>query len=595
MTAIDHLASRIKAHLDFIYTDKTGKLSIEQSTQALTEEILQLMRLNEFIATPEPHHNPWTQQDALVITYSDSIKTEGEAPLKTLRDFLRANLTGYINGVHILPFFPWSSDDGFAVIDYLQVNEGHGTWNDISAIASDFNLMTDLVINHCSSRSRWFDNYKKGIEPGASYFIEENPDIDLSHITRPRTSPLLRPTETADGIKNVWCTFSHDQVDLNFANPIVLLEFVKIIRFYLDRGALIFRLDAVAFLWKDIETNSINLPQTHEVIRLIRTLVEHCNTEAIIITETNIPNRENISYFGNANEAHMVYNFSLPPLLLHTLVSGNCVALKNWLMSMPPAQAGTAYLNFIASHDGIGLRPVEGLLGDDETRSLAELMEKNGGKISWRSVDANHMKPYELNIALWDAFKSTLTNEDDGFQFERFISAHTIMLATEGVPAIYVHSLFATTNDYARAENTGHNRAINRHQWDLQQLQTELENPDSHHSKVFQRLKELLTIRKGQPAFHPNATQFTLHLGEQVFGFWRQCANRHQSIFCINNISDQEQCITLSDINLIALDSWWDLLGDQPLEVDAKFITLAPYQSVWLSNQNYHQIAPSGE
>ncbi|HEY7772270.1 MAG TPA: sugar phosphorylase [Marinagarivorans sp.] len=587
MTAFDYLASRVKGHLDVIYPS-------HENTE-FTDEILRCMRLDQYIATPEPHHNPWTQQDAIVITYSDSIKTEGEAPLKTLRTFLRANLTGFVNGIHILPFFPWSSDDGFAVIDYLQVNEGHGTWNDISAIAGDFNLMTDLVINHCSSRSRWFDNFRKGIEPGASYFVEADPEQDLSHITRPRTSPLLRPTDTVNGEKHVWCTFSHDQVDLNFANPQVLLEFVKIIRFYLDRGAKIFRLDAVAFLWKDVSTSCINLPETHEVIRLIRTLVEHCNTEAIIITETNIPNRENISYFGNANEAHMVYNFSLPPLLLYSLVSGDATALKGWLMSMPPAQAGTAYLNFIASHDGIGLRPAEGLLSDDQTRSLAELMERNGGKISWRSVDANHMKPYELNIALWDAFKATFENAQDDYQFARFMCAHTIMFAIEGIPAIYVHSLFATTNDYQRAENTGHNRAINRHQWDLAQLQSVLEDEHSHHSHVFAALKQLLTLRKGQPAFHPNAVQFTLHLGDQIFAFWRQCANRQQSIFCINNISDKAQSVALSDINLIELDAWWDLLTDTQLQSNQKTLELAPYQCVWLSNQNYRQIAPSGE
>ena len=587
MSAYDNLKLRVVNHLSNIYPD------IDHD--AFANELLQSMRLDSFIATPDPHYNPWTQQDALVITYSDSIKAEGEAPLKTLRNFLRANLTGFINGVHILPFFPWSSDDGFAVIDYMQVNEGHGTWNDISAIAGDFNLMADLVINHCSSRSRWFDNYKKGLAPGAGYFIEADPNIDLSHVTRPRTSPLLRPTDTVDGEKHVWCTFSHDQVDLNFANPEVLHEIMKIIRFYLDRGAIIFRLDAVAFLWKDITTNCINLPQTHEVIRLIRTLVEHCHSEAIIITETNIPNRENISYFGNANEAHMVYNFSLPPLLLYTLVSGDCTALKSWAMSMPPAQDGTAYLNFIASHDGIGLRPAEGLLPDEKIKDLADLVEHNGGKISWRSVDASTMKPYELNIALWDAFKCNLSKEEDGYQFARFIAAHTIMLAVEGVPALYIHSLFATTNDYQRAENTGHNRAINRHQWQLDNLQAVLEDTDSHHAAVFAKLKQLLTIRKGQPAFHPNATQFTLHLGTEVFGFWRQCANRQQSIFCINNISDKPQTLALTDINLIELDSWWDLLSDSAFDTSQPTFTLAPYQAVWLSNQNYQQIAPSGD
>lgn len=594
MSAYDVLKQRVIEHLNSIYQDTNNP--------SLADKILLAMRLDSFIAEPEPHHNPWTQQDSLVITYSDSINHENEPPLKTLRNFLRANLTGYISGVHILPFFPWSSDDGFAVIDYMQVNEGHGSWNDISAIANDFNLMTDLVINHCSSRSRWFENFKKGIEPGASFFIEESPEKDLSHITRPRTSPLLRKTETAGGEKHVWCTFSHDQVDLNFANPDVLLEFVKIIRFYLDRGALIFRLDAVAFLWKDSTTTSINLPQTHEIIRLIRTLVEHCNTQAIIITETNIPNRENISYFGNANEAHMVYNFSLPPLLLHTLATGDASVLKAWLMSMPPAQAGTAYLNFIASHDGIGLRPAEGLLTDKETYALATLMERNGGRVSWRSVDVDTMRPYELNISLWDAMARTFNDEaadseteSNHYQFERFISAHAIMLAIEGVPAIYIHSLFGTTNDYSRAENTGHNRAINRHQWDLVALQDTLENRESHHAKVFSEIKHLLSIRRQQPAFHPNATQFTLHLGNHIFAFWRQCANREQSIFCLNNISDKPQPVSLRDINLILLDTWWDLLTGNALTSDQTKIELAPYQSVWLSNQNYQQISPSGE
>lgn len=585
----EQLLARLEHHLNVLYPD--------QDVEAIRSELFNIMRFDGFIAHPKPHHNPWTQQDIYVITYSDSIKTQNETPLSTLRNFLRQELHGYITGVHVLPFFPWSSDDGFAVIDYLKVNEGHGAWEDISAIAHDFLLMADLVINHCSSRSRWFENYKNGIDPGKDYFFEADPKADLSNVVRPRTSPLLRETETTEGKKYVWCTFSHDQVDLDFSNPKVLLEFVRIIRFYLDRGVKTFRLDAVAFLWKIEGTPCINLPQTHEAVRLLRTLIEHCDPEAIIITETNIPNRENLSYFGNANEAHVIYNFSLPPLLLYALVKGDCTYLKNWLMSMPPAQNGTTYLNFLASHDGIGMRPAEGLLSNEEIDQLATLMESFGGKVSYRSTGKDSYRPYELNITLYEALKGTIANNtpdddsnqnEDGYQLARFICAHTIMLALEGIPAFYIHSMFGTLNDYQRLENSSQNRSINRHQWDLDTLTKHLDDPNDHHAQVFQALKNLLAIRGHQPAFHPNATQFTLQLGTKIFAFWRQSHNREQSIFCLHNISDETIEVPLSDINLIALDEWRDLLSDQTYQDLTGTIRLTPYQSVWLTNKLYH-------
>lgn len=579
LTPRELLSSKIEHHLRVIYPD----LPLSD----LVNEIMRIMRFDTYIADPQPHHNPWTQQDAVVITYGDSIKTPHEPPLRTLRDFMRQELNGYISSVHILPFFPWSSDDGFSVIDYMSVNEGHGTWDDISAIAGDFSLMADLVINHCSARSRWFDNFKKQIDPGKDYFIEVDPELDLSDVVRPRTSPLLRPTETLDGTRYVWCTFSHDQVDLNFANPDVLLEFIRIIRFYLDRGVKLFRLDAVAFLWKELGTRCINLPQTHEVVRLIRSLVEYCDPEAVIITETNLPNRENLAYFGNANEAHVIYNFSLPPLLLYTLASGNSTYLRHWLMSMPPAQNGTTYLNFIASHDGIGLRPAEGLLSDDEIDQLAQLMDSFGGKVSMRTVSREVVRPYELNIALYDACKGTIHSGEDEWQFARFICAHAIMMTLEGIPAFYIHSLFGTTNDYQRLEHSAQSRAINRHQWDLTTLKQSLEDMNCHHARVFSEIKHLLAIRRHQPAFHPNATQFTLQLGEKIFAYWRQSHDREQSIFCINNICDETLTLSLSDLNLIALDEWFDLLSNTQYHNLQGEVTLSPYQSLWMTNKLY--------
>ena len=572
---IDGLQARVLNHIAQVYPDINAR--------ELSARLIATMGLYEKHSEPEQYKNHWDKEDIAVITYGNTFTRKNETPLDTLYNFLSAYLKDSINIVHLLPFFPYSSDDGFAVLDYTLVNDACGDWDDIVHIANEFKLMSDLVINHCSGRSRWFEQLKAGEAPGKDYFYCVDPNANLSNVIRPRTSPLLREVSTPEGSVHVWCTFSHDQPDLNFENPEVLLEFVNIIRLYLERGIKIFRLDAIAFLWKEVGTNCINLPQTHEIVRLLRTLIEYHTPDAIIITETNIPNRENLAYFGNANEAHIIYNFPLPPLLLNMLLTGSSHYFKNWLMSMPPAMMGTTYLNFIASHDGIGLRPVEGLLNEEEITELVATMESFGGEISWRALDDGKNKPYEINITLYDALKGTIENGVDQWQQERFICAHTIMLALEGLPAFYIHSLFATENDYDKFKNTNNKRAINRHDWQCDELETLL-NAENHHSAVFTRLKKLITIRKNQAAFHPNATQFTLHLGDTVCAFWRQSLNRNQSIFALNNVTDEKQEITLTNINLIEMDDWVDLISNVKLQQGQETLVLEPYQSVWLSN-----------
>lgn len=582
-TTRNHLHDKVLHHLHSIYAD----VELDMSAESLATDLINAIGLtddSEMVA-PQAHCNYWDEEDIVMITYGDSITDGHERPLFTLNRFLQTYCKNTVNKVHILPFFPYSSDDGFSVIDYSSVNESLGDWEDITRLAEDYGLMFDLVVNHCSSRSAWFENFIRGEGPGSDFFFTASPDDDLSMVTRPRVSPLLRETQTENGTKYVWCTFSHDQVDFDFRNPKVLRAFIEIIRLYIDNGARIFRLDAVAFLWKIVGTSCINLDQTHEVIRLMRTLIEHVDPNIIIITETNIPNRENLTYFGNANEAHAVYNFSLPPLLVNTLVTGDCRYLKSWMMSMPPAQNGTTYFNFIASHDGIGLRPAEGLLDDEEISTLVHTMQGFGGKVSWRASAHGQQKPYEINIALFDALQGT-TAGPDRYQVDRFICAHTIMLGMEGIPGIYVHSLLGTSNDYEKVANTGQNRSINRHRWDFSELAAQLDSPHSQHHKVLTRLSQLIRIRKAQPAFHPNATQFTLQLGNQLFGYWRQSLDRQQSIFCISNISDQEQSILLSDINLIGTDTWIDLITRDEIHNTNEFLTLMPYQTVWISNQD---------
>ena len=566
-------------HLELIYGD------LPVNTAQLADELLETMFNGRPLRASKPHTNYWNERDLLVITYGDTLLNSEEKPLQILFKFWKSHLQGVASGLHILPFFPFCSDDGFAVTDFYAVRSSLGDWEDIERIAENADLMADLVINHGSRSGEWFNNFIAGHGPGHDYFFTVAADAAISDVVRPRTSPLLQAVETVRGTEHVWCTFSHDQVDFDFRNPELLKEIVRIVRWYLDRGVRIFRLDAVAFIWKELGTSCLNLAQTHEIVRLLRLLVEHARTDAILITETNIPNRENLSYFGNANEAHMVYNFSLPPLLVNTLVSGNCHHLKLWQMSMPPAQYGTAYFNFIASHDGIGLRPAEGLLDEEEIASLVNTMVQFGGEISWRNNSQGVKQPYEVNIALFDALKGTTKGGEDEWGVQRFICAHAIMLAMEGIPGIYLHSLVATPNDYERVASTGHKRSINRRQWHLDELIELLNDEQSHHHRVYEELTRLIEIRRQQAAFHPNATQFTLHISDEVFGFWRQSIHREQSVFCLHNVTLQPQQIELSELNLTVTDHWRDLLSGGHYDNAHGLVELAPYQSLWISNR----------
>lgn len=561
-----------------------AKIYPPETVEWLTEEIFALMK-DTLCPSGRENLKKWNHDNVLLITYGDSICSGDHSPLSVLAEFLENYLQDTITGVHVLPFFPYSSDDGFAIIDYLQVNPTLGDWEDIKRIAGHFNLMVDLVVNHVSSQHAWFEQFKGHQKPGCDYFITGDPSEDLSAVVRPRSSPLLTPVDTVEGTKHVWSTFSADQVDVNFENPDVLLEYLKIILFYVQAGARYIRLDAVGFLWKQRGTNCMHLPETHAMVRLFREVLQLIDPGIAIITETNVPNRENLSYFGNRNEAHMIYNFSLPPLLLNALLQGRSDHLKTWMMSMPPAPIGCAYFNFTASHDGIGMRPAEGLLTDEEYGQLLATMQRHGGKISMRTRPDGSQSPYEINISLFDALKGTVKGEDP-WQVPRFLCSQTIMMALEGIPAFYIHSLLATRNHAEGVEQTGHNRTINRYKWDYEALKTALADPTTPHSQVLNELKRLIKIRRQQTAFHPNAIQYTLHpLNPALFAFWRQSLTRDQSIFSVHNLSDQPQELRLSDLNLVITDEWYDLISGYHFAEADMVYTLQPYQSVWITNK----------
>ena len=252
-----------------------------------------------------------SSKDVVLITYADMVKGDevGQSSLSSLRDFCTARLKGAVSTIHILPFYPWTSDDGFSVVDYREVSTDYGTWEDISKLGEDFDLMFDLVLNHCSAKSPWFKEYVSGVEPGLNYIMEGDPEKDFSMVVRPRSTPLLTPYQTRKGERHVWTTFSADQVDLDWTSPDLLFEFLDIILYYVSIGCRILRLDAVAFLWKKIGTNCLHLPETHQIIKLVRNFLEIVAPEVVILTETNVPHEENISYFGKGDEAHAVDQF----------------------------------------------------------------------------------------------------------------------------------------------------------------------------------------------------------------------------------------------------------------------------------------------
>ncbi|SDN59923.1 sugar phosphorylase [Vreelandella arcis] len=461
-------------------------------------------------ATPAPS---WSEKDQWLISYSDSIIDDPTPPLAVLNDFLQTRLGERISGVHVLPFFPWSSDDGFSVIHYREVNPDLGDWTHIQTLAHHYDLMADLVLNHVSRESLWFVDYLSGSLPGRDYFIEVDPDTDVSAVVRPRSNPLLVPISTRRGTRHLWATFSENQLDLNFENPDVLLEFVGILLFYLEQGTRIVRLDAVAFLWKRLGTACIHLPETHTVVRLLRAIVDHVAPSTLLVTETNVPHHENISYFGldrladgPPDEAHMIYQFALPPLLLHTLTRGETSTLQAWLESLPGLPDHCTYLNFTASHDGIGVRPLEGLLPDHERDALLELMHRFGGFVSMRSNPDGSDTPYEINITWFEAMQGTRRGPDP-WQIARFLCSQAIMLSLQGIPALYIHTLTGSLNDVEGVERSGHLRSINRRRWQRQELDLLLDSTSTPTHDVFKALCRFLERRRQEPCFHPNAAQ----------------------------------------------------------------------------------------
>lgn len=570
-------------HIAFLY----GETRAAEITRQMVDRLARFRAAHPQFATTRLT-NRVSELDAIVITYGDMVQTAGQAPLQTLGTFFQQTIGDVVSTIHILPFFPYSSDDGFAVIDYQRVDPVLGDWSDVRRLGEKFRLMFDAVINHISAESTWFLGFLAGEARYQDYFYTVSADFDSSNVFRPRALPLLTEFETADGRKKVWTTFSEDQIDLNYENPEVLLEVVDVLLKYVAEGAEFIRLDAVGFIWKESGTRCLHQPQAHRIIQLLRSVLDLAAPQVSIITETNVPHEENISYFGDGfNEAQMVYNFSLPPLTLHAMHTGNAAALSEWASSLETPSDQTTFFNFLASHDGIGLMPARGYLSDEAMAAMAERVLALGGLVSYKNNPDGSKSPYELNINYLDALGDPgVTEEDVKLVASRFLVTQSIMLTLRGVPGIYFHSLFGSRNWREGVTESGRNRSINREKLKLDTLEQALSDPNSLRYLVFQGYRQMLKARRADPAFHPMAGQHIVDSGPATFSVLRTSLDGTYYTLCLHNVTDQYQGVqvALDDLLLARTEAFTDRLSGAIFKAAGSTleIRLAPYQVLWL-------------
>ena len=564
----------IRSKLDNIYKIFLSKNDIDY----FENEIIQIIK--KFNKKNPKRKKTISEKTSLIISYGDSVYSDKKGSIKVFQKFFQKKLNKYFDTIHFLPFYPSSSDSGFAVKDHYKVESNLGSWSDIKNISKSSNIMADMVINHSSARGLWFKNFLKKKKPGKNYFLTVNSKFNTSKVVRPRDHKLLKKIKIFNKSDYLWRTFSPDQVDLNFKNPSVLLRFIKIMIHLINNGVTIFRLDAIAYLWKENGSKCINLKQTHEIIKLLRIVTSHLNIQTIIITETNLPEKENLSYFGKNDEANWIYNFSLPPLLIHGFLFENSSYLNKWSKNLPNTKYGNSYLNFIASHDGIGMRPTEGILNKEILNNLLKRLKKNGSKFSYRKISNKGKKVYEANITIFDALKKSDYDPKGKYFLERYVSAHAVMISFEGIPAIYFNSLFGTSNDEAKFIITGNNRDVNRYKWNFKNISKKLNDKRSKQSIFYQYICNLLNIRRAQKAFHPNASRLNINLGSNIFCFKRTSIDKKQTILCITNLTSKTQTLKLKKM----YNKWKNLI--KPLIKNEKnLFMLKPFETIWLSNK----------
>jgi sucrose phosphorylase len=538
--------------LVFLYGGETGKLVLPEFMEILA---------GRGAASGPRKSGAVSRRDAFLITYGDMLapaegeKDRGEPGFARLDRFLKKWNQGSFSYLHLLPFHPYSSDDGFSVIDYRAVDPRFGSWEDIESLGRSFKMVFDFVLNHGSVKSAWFKKFLAGEGVYKNWYITRPENYDSSAVVRPRTHPLLSPFQRDDGsTAHVWTTFSADQADYDFSRPEVLLEFFRIFLDYARRGGKMLRLDAVAYLWKEDGSPCIHHPKTHAVVKLFRAVIDYLNLDMLLLTETNVPHRENISYFGESgsdapagDEAHLVYNFALPPLTLYAALSGDSGPLKKWAAELPALPPGRYYLNFLASHDGVGLNPARGLVDEAAFAAALEEARNRGALVSMKSSPQGPV-PYELNCS-WADMTAPESLGPPEKQARAFLNTYGVALALPGLPAVYFHSWIGSRAWKEGPSLLGINRAVNREKPAIDRVERELETAGTFRHYVYRGFRQLLRFRRSEEAFSPEYPCRVLESEDQICAFIRGPDSRGRGIICIHNFGAEAGRIDLSQLN----------------------------------------------
>ena len=524
----------------------------------------------------------WDESFAVLITYADGVYKKGETTLVTLRELLSKYFGSLSKVVHILPFLKSTSDGGFAVSSHKSLEEKFGSWEDLKSISNKHYLMADLVLNHVSSSHPWVQQFIKCQEPGLSNVFSPSQDLDWKNVIRPRSSSLFSQINTEDGQKQVWTTFGPDQIDLNWLNPKMTIEFLNLIITYLSNGIKWLRLDAVGFIWKEPGTTCLHLPKAHSIVKILRILLNDLLKDGVLITETNVPQKENLSYLLPEDEADMAYNFPLPPLLLEAIISSRADILNSWICDWPELPKTTTLFNFTASHDGVGLRALEGLMNEQRIKDLLINCEKRGGLVSHRRLSNGEDKPYELNISWWSAMEDP-GRDSNRFQYERFLLTQLLVMSLKGVPAFYLPALLASENDIKSFSMTGQRRDLNREKFKSEKLAAVFNNPESNANKNLKYLRNAMDVRSNLPQFHPQSKMECLSKSRADIVVIKRGIGSN-AVFTIHNMTENK-------INYRFIDYEFTKLFNNDLKMqdyltsnkyNSNNIELDPFQVIWL-------------
>lgn len=426
------------------------------------------------------------ENKTMLITYSDSLG-------KNLRE-LETNLVNYfgeaVGGVHLLPFFPSTGDRGFAPVDYEEVDEAFGDWEDVKRLGEKYYLMFDFMINHISRQSQYYKDFqeKKDESPYADLFLrwdkfwpENRPtaaDVDLIYKRKDRAPK--QEIVFADGSKEyLWNTFGEEQIDLDVTKAVTMDFITKTIEHLAANGCDLIRLDAFAYAIKKLDTNDFFVePDIWDLLAKVRDIAAASGVELL----PEIHEHYSIQ-FKIADHDYYVYDFALPMVTLYSLYSGKVNRLAKWLKMSPMKQFTT-----LDTHDGIGVVDVKDILTDDEIDFASNELYKVGANVKrkYSSAEYNNLDIYQINSTYYSAL---------GDNDKKYFLARLIQAFAPGIPQVYYVGFLAGKNDLDLLESTKEGRNINRHYYTSEEIASEVQRP------IVKALLNLFTYRNQSEAF----------------------------------------------------------------------------------------------